>query len=126
MTGIQLFFFYSGALFITLIATLIIVSLCQLIKPLYYSIHFHVIAIRGMYKSGRKPKWRYLPWHIVKCAVSDMTCSGITISGAGYYWNLDYDRTHRPVEWRIWDDRIGGDVETNYNDEEPSTENDSV
>lgn len=126
MTGLQLFFYYSGALFVALIAILIFVSLFQMIRPLYYSIHFHVIATRGMRKSGRKPKWRYLPWAVIKSAFADMTCSGVTISGSGYYWDLDYDREHQRIQWRIWDDRIHGNVETNYTDEEPSTENDSV
>lgn len=71
---------------------------------LYYSIHFHVIAIRGMRMSGRSPKWRYLPRAIFKEAF-DMTGSAISIRGDGYYWDLDHSRDGKKIHWEIWDDR---------------------
>lgn len=114
------FFHGLGVVTFCVLGALMLWLLLSLIKPLYFSIHFHVIAIRGMYKSGRSPKWRYIPWAVIKSAFSDMTCSNITISGAGYYWNLDYDRVDQRIKWRIWDDR----TRVEYN--EPSMENDSV
>lgn len=69
-------------------------------RGLRLSISFHRTAFEGMRKSGRKVKWRHVPWSVLKEAY-DLGLMGYSreVTGAGFYWSSD-------GESNTWDDRI--------------------